>query len=195
MENVKALKENGFQGEYWGTDIGYCSAEYQPCGVDHEQEQQKTDKAVAKFLSRIYIIQMGLDVGAGTESIQNISQPWTYPTVRNLNTILNGTTPTELTVEIENEAPHTATYAFMLPDGDILLAVWFDGNVESDDYPGDPTNLVIKKISAQSVVGIDVLHSYVQELITDIFAGNLVIYNLLIKDYPIIIRFSGVSNP
>jgi hypothetical protein len=40
------------------------------------------------------------------------------------------------------------------------------------------------------VVGIDVLNGFEQELVTETENGNLVIRNLLIKDYPIIIRIS-----
>lgn len=196
IEEIKqTATENGFQGEFWGTDIGYCSMEYQPCGIDHEQEKQETDKAVAKYLARLFVIQMGLDVGVGWESIQDISQPWSYPTLRNLNTILSETTPTELMVEIENEPPHTATYAFLLPDGKILVAVWSDGNLESDDYQGAPATLNIKNMSAQSVIGIDALYGYNQELITEEEGGSLLINNLLILDYPILIYFDSKSNP
>jgi hypothetical protein len=43
------------------------------------------------------------------------------------------------------------------------------------------------------VTGIDVFNGFEQELITENENGNLVIRNLLVKDYPIILRFSGAS--
>jgi len=39
------------------------------------------------------------------------------------------------------------------------------------------------------VVVIDVLNNFEQELITETENGGLVIRNLLVKDYPIIIKF------
>jgi len=196
IEEIKqTATENGFQGEFWGTDIGYCSMEYQPCGVDHAQEKQETDKGVAKYISRLFVIQMGLDVGVGWESIQNISQPWSSPTIQNLNTLLADTAPTQLMVEIENGPPRTTTYAFILPDGDLLLAIWSDDRIKGDDHPGVPTKLTFSGISAEYVEGIDVLHGYRQELINEVEQGNLVINNLMVMDYPILIRFNGVSNP
>jgi hypothetical protein len=196
IEDIKkTAAEKGFRGEFWGTDIGYCSMEYQPCGTDHTQEKQETDKGVAKYLARIFIIQMGMDVGVGSESIQTTSQPWTYPTHRNLYSILSETEPTELAVEVENELPHTVTYAFTLPDGDILLAIWFDTKVVDDDTPGIPTTLRFRGLSARSVTGIDVLNSYVQEIITVVEDSDLVIHDLLVMDYPILLRLADVQLP
>ena len=44
---------------------------------------------------------------------------------------------------------------------------------------------------AQKVIGIDVLHGFEQELIAETENGNLVIRNLLVKDYPIILRLNN----
>ena len=41
---------------------------------------------------------------------------------------------------------------------------------------------------AQKVIGIDVLHGFEQELITEVENGSLIVRNFLIKDYPIILR-------
>jgi hypothetical protein len=43
--------------------------------------------------------------------------------------------------------------------------------------------------SAQSVTGIDILNGFEQELVTEMEGGDLIIRNLLVKDYPIILRF------
>lgn len=59
-----------------------------------------------------------------------------------------------------------------------------------DDDPGQEANLTITDLSPQKVVGIDVLNGLEQELVTSTEDGNIVISNLLIKDYPIILRIS-----
>jgi len=40
-----------------------------------------------------------------------------------------------------------------------------------------------------------VLNGFEQELISEMEYGNLSIYNLLVKDYPIIIRFTNAASP
>jgi len=50
------------------------------------------------------------------------------------------------------------------------------------------TSLTFSDLSAQKVVAIDVLNSFEQELVTEAENGDLVIRNLLVKDYPIILH-------
>ena len=71
---------------------------------------------------------------------------------------------------------------------DKLLALWTHG-AAVDDGSGVEATLTIPDFSAQKVMGIDVLNGFEQELVTSIENGNLVIENLLIRDYPIILRF------
>ena len=126
--------------------------------------------------------------------MESTAQPWAYPTIRSLNTVMAGTRPTVLEVEIKNEPPKTVTNAFTLPNGDLLFALWTNDKVVEDD-PGVPTTLRFSDLSAQYVEGIDVLNGYVQEIITEVEGGNLVINNLIVKDYPIFIRFSKSMSP
>ena len=76
-----------------------------------------------------------------------------------------------------------------MPNGDKLVALWTDG-VAVDDDSGVNTTVTLPGFSAQRVIGIDVLNGFEQELITSTEDGNLVIVNLLAKDYPIILRFT-----
>lgn len=100
-----------------------------------------------------------------------------------------GTELASLSVQIESDAENIKSYAFSLPNGDKLLALWTDG-VAVDDDPGIEATLTLPGFSAQKVVGIDVLNGCEQELVTSTKDGNIVINNLLVKDYPIILRFS-----
>ncbi len=74
-----------------------------------------------------------------------------------------------------------------MPNGDKLLALWTDG-IAVDDDPGVEATLTLSGFSAQKVAGIDVLHGFEQQMMIDVVDGNLVIRNLLVKDYPIIFR-------
>jgi hypothetical protein len=133
---------------------------------------------------------LGMDVSVGVGGMDSTGFPWSCPTVRNLNTVMAGTVPTTLAVEIESEATNIVSYGFTLPNGDMLFALWTDG-VAVDDDPGVHTTLSFPSLSASQVVGLDVLHGFEQELITETENGNLVIRNLLVKDYPIILRVTG----
>jgi hypothetical protein len=81
------------------------------------------------------------------------------------------------------------SYSFSLPNGDQLVALWTDGVAVEED-PGVPATLTLPGFSAQKVVGIDVLNGFEQQIITSMEDGNVVIRNLLVKDYPIILRLT-----
>jgi hypothetical protein len=130
-----------------------------------------------------------MDVGVSVGGYPPDS-PWSYPTIRNLNTVMAGNKPLEIPVEIDSDATNLTSYGFSLPNGDRLFAVWTDG-VAVDDDPGVPATLTFPGTSAQKVIGIDVLHGFEQELIIEMENGNLVIWDLLVKDYPIILRWVG----
>lgn len=100
-----------------------------------------------------------------------------------------GAESANLQVNIESEEKNIKSYAFSLSNGDRLIALWTDG-VAVDDDPGIDATLTIPRLSAQKVVGIDVLHGFEQELVIDTEDGDIVIQNLLVKDYPVILRLS-----
>ena len=65
--------------------------------------------------------------------------------------------------------------------------IWSDG-IAIDHDPGVSSTVIIHGISAEKMIGIDVLNSIEQELKFSVEDGNI-----LIKDYPIILRFQGVK--
>jgi hypothetical protein len=197
IEEIKrTASANGFDGEYWGTDLSWCSEEYPSCHdpIGQPWEILETVKQSAKYSARGVVIQLGLDVGVGWNNLESSDQPWLWPTVRNLNTVMAGTTPTNLPVDIESAATNITSYGFTLPNGDILFALWTNGTAVEDD-PGVNTTLTFRGLDAGKVVGLDVLYGFEQELITETENGNLIIHDLLVKDYPIILRITGASSP
>ncbi len=189
IEEIKqTAADHGFEGEYWGTELTWCSEEYPTCHApDQPWGIQATDKIAAKYDARGVVLQLGMDVGVSFGGLESTSAPWTYPTVRNLNTLMAGTRPASLAVEIESEATNIVKYGFTLSNGDKLFALWTHGAAVDDD-PGVTTKLTFPDLSAQKVEGIDVLNGFEQELIIETENGNMVIGGLLVKDYPIILR-------
>jgi len=190
QEIQQTASANGFNGEYWGTEMTWYSKEmcdFSDCRTaDQPWEIHDTDLQAAKYYARGIVMQLGLDVGVGLGGT-NKDALWSYPTMRNLSTVMAGTRPASFAVDIESEATDIENYGFTLPNGDTLFAPWTDGAAVDDD-PGVMATLTFPGLAASRVIVIDVLNGYEQELITETENGNLVIRNLLVKDYPIILR-------
>jgi hypothetical protein len=187
QEIKQTASAHGFQGEYWGMSLGWCSKDLpDSCAQDFVREALETDLLAAKYFARGMVMELGMGVGVGLGGDLS-RKPWSRPTIRNLNTVMAGNKPIEITVEIESNATNLTSYGFSLPDGDRLFALWTDG-VAVDDDPGVPATLTFPGTSALKVIGIDPLHGLEQELIIELENGDLVIRNLFIKDYPIILR-------
>jgi len=177
---------HGFEGEYEGNDLSWVISE-----VPLPGQPSYSETICAKYYSRGIVMHLGMDVATSQfYCVPNSGQPvQIVHTIQNLCTIMAGAKPVSLPVEIQTEATNIRSYSFSLPNGDRLLALWTDG-VAVDDDPGIEATLTFPGFSAQKVIGIDVLHGFEQQMITDIEDGNLVIRNLLVKDYPIILRLT-----
>jgi hypothetical protein len=193
-EIKQTAQEHGFQGEFWGTEISYCSEEHSYCyAPDHPWGILETDKLAAKYYAREIVMQLGMDVGTGLASfIEGTEVPWVIPTIRNLYTIMAGTRPISLPMRMEDEPPDIAAYMFTQINGDIVLALWTNGVAVEDD-PGVNTSLILSGIDTHAVIGIDPLYGFEQELIFESESGDIIIRNMLIKDYPIIIKLVDTS--
>ncbi len=131
-----------------------------------------------------------MDVGVGWGGIESIDAPWTYPTVQRMNTIMAGAMPVSHTVSVENEPAKGAIYAFDLPNGEFLVAIWND-NKAVHDYIDIPVTVTLPGQAGKTATGIDVLYGFTQELNTETVNGDLVIRDMQMKDYPILIRLTN----
>ncbi|MGY5865683.1 MAG: hypothetical protein RTV41_13855 [Candidatus Thorarchaeota archaeon] len=195
IEGIRQTAEvNGFDGEYWATEISYCSEEFQHCqGTGQPWDIPETDKQAAKYSSRAIVMHLGWDIGVAMLTwLPDVPDwaPWVHPTTSNLYKVLAGTRPISLIVAIEREPTNTLTYAFELSNGDTLFTLWTHGEAVDDD-PGVSTTLTFPGLSAQRVIAIDVLNDFEQELIIEPGNGNLVIRNINVMDYPIILRIDN----
>jgi hypothetical protein len=175
---------NGFRGEYRGDAIVYRSPD---CPWCFPGDPLYSNTVAAKYYARGIVIHLGMDLATIPGVLA--SRVESFATIRNLCTLMAGTNPTSLSLEIQSTATNIRTYGFSLPDGSHLIALWTDG-VAVDDDPGIKATVTIQNISAQKVTGIDVLNSFEQPLNFNVEGGNLIINDLLIRDYPIFIRLS-----
>jgi len=176
---------HGFKGEYRGDELLWRSPD---CFWCYPGDPLDSNVVAAKNYGRGIVMHLGMGVTAGTGGLSDLRRE-SFSTVQNLCTIMAGATPTSLAVEIQSEATNVKSYGFSLANGDRLFALWTDG-VAVDEDPGVEATLTLPGFSGQDVTGIDVLYGFEQQLVTRTEGGNLIIRDLLVKDYPIVLRLT-----
>ena len=192
VEEIKEVASaHGFSGDYWSTEMGWCSEEEvsPSCHVWEQTRKLSTDRLAAKYAARGIVMHLGMDVGVGIESVGEWHGPWGFPTRRRLYTIMAGATPTDVPVTIEGATAglRLQSFGFELPDGDRLFAVWTD-EAAVDEDPGQKVTLIFPGMSVTSAFAVDVLQGFELQLITSTEAGDLLIRDVLVRDYPLIVR-------
>ena len=182
------LAARGFSGEYFADEILWHT--WDEPGYPNGPPVSKT--IAAKYYLRSITEHRGLDFNITINSFFQVPE---MDAIRNLNNVLAGAEPAdgiEFKLETSEEVQYLRQYAFTLPDGDILLAVWRNGYAEDQDT-GVGGTITIPDLSTSSVTGINVFYGFEQELISETVDDNLVIQDLLVKDYPIFIKIVGNS--
>jgi len=190
---VQQIKEtatsHGFSGEYYAGEIGWSSHEFPPTPDNY---WLYTEIQATKYYARGVVMHLGMDISVEVGGVFP-SRVTPFATVQNLCTLFAGAMPEDVAVEIQSTATNIRSYGFSLPGGEKMVALWTDG-VAVDNDPGVPATLVFRDFSAQRMTGIDVLSGFHQELVTEENDGNLIINNLVVKDYPIIVSSAIISN-
>jgi hypothetical protein len=169
---------HGFEGEFQADEIGWATPE----NAIADQPWVYTPTVAAKYFGRGILMHLGMDVGVGVPD-DNI-------VVRILSTVMAGAEPVSLEVEMQTTVANAVSYAFALPNGEYLVAIWTDGEAVEYD-PGISTTVIFPGLGNRMVTGLDILYGFEQEVIVDDEDGDLVIRDLLIKDYPLILRLGS----
>ncbi|MGB3716200.1 MAG: hypothetical protein WA996_17405 [Candidatus Promineifilaceae bacterium] len=177
---------HGFDGEYQADELTWRT----PDTADPGQPWVYSPTVAAKYFGRGILMHLGMDVGVGVTGDNNNENNRLFG---NLSTIMAGAKPTNIDRQVQSSYESIVSYTFSLPNGDHLIALWTNG-VAVDDDPGVAATLILPDFSDQRVVGIDVLHGYEQQMITSDEDGNLVIRDLLVKDYPVVFRLSSTRS-
>ena len=190
---VQAFKKEaaslGFEGEYMVEEMVWRT--YRDF-VPHESPHY-TDIEAAKYAARAIVMHRSL----GIKMVSNqILMPGViqllprYYVIRTLCTVMAGADPIPWKIGIDNPPEELESCSFVLPDGSRLVALWLD-TVASDYHPGVNITLNLGEISPDIVAGIDSLNGFQQPLQIHREHGELIIPNLLIRDYPLILRIDG----
>lgn len=177
---------HGFRGEYLVEEMLWRTPEYAP----HESEPYGfTDVSGAKYLARAIVLHLGLNVTTGLALTPQDVRPRSHFVIRALSTVLAGAQAAALPVHVTSEAADIQHYGFTLPNGERLLAIWTDGRATDGDVSIPATITFAGRASAE-VTGIDVLHGVEQTLRRTGQGSDLVLQDVLLRDYPLILRLS-----
>jgi hypothetical protein len=177
---------HGFKGEYIVEEIGWAGISDFPLSY--------SESVAAKYLGRGIMMHLGMDIITGFGG----SEPWKMEqwaemrVARNLSTVMAGAKTTDLPVQIQTTLTNTVSYTFALPNDDYLVALWNDG-IAADYDLGVTATLTLSGFADYNVAGIDVLYGYQQPMMMETVGGNLIMRDLLVKDYPIILRLSSTK--
>jgi hypothetical protein len=183
--------EHGFSGTFQGDELNWLTPDQslpfdlQPWPNEYSEAQ------CAKYFARGIVMHLGLVDSTSVILLNN--KPLVYGVIQNLCTAMAGneSIDTLATIDIDCDSP-VATCAFRYANGDRLLAVWTDG-IAQDEDPGVPATVTLPNMIAGSATGIDVLHGFEQELAFEIDGEDTIVRDLLVKDYPILIRLSDIT--
>jgi hypothetical protein len=189
IQEIKELATaQGFKGEYlveeltWRTNVD----QWLPSFI-----RPDTDIVATKYFLRVIIMNRGLGINADMcPPDQPVLSATRYPALSNLCNVMAGAEPASSPIIIKSQATNIKSYIFSVSNGDKLIALYTDG-IGVDNDPGVEATLTISNYPAKRIIGIDVLNSFEQQVTANITGGNTVISNLLIKDYPIILRITN----
>ena len=187
VREIKDIAEaNGFSGEYEADEITWWTV-----GEENDHPWRYSTLHAAKYYARGIIMNLGLDCAVVAGGIGE--RPDVFSTIQNLCTIMAGHESIDMptTIDIITDGP-AAYCTFRYSNGDRMLAVWTDG-IAQDEDPGVPTTITFPGLIAATVTGIDVVQGFEQELVFEIDGEDTVVRDLLVKDYPILIRLSDMT--
>jgi hypothetical protein len=180
-EIMRVAGSNGFEGEYLVDEMLWRTP-----SEPHETEPDGfTDVSGAKYYARAIIIHLGLNVTTGLGVVLHNSR---HAVVRGLSTVMAGALPADLPVVIQSEATNVKHYGFALQSGEKLLAIWTDGPAVDHD-PAIEATVTLPGVAPGRITGIDVLRGLEQELSGSPYDGGVTIHGLLVRDYPLILKF------
>jgi hypothetical protein len=181
VREIKArAQSNGFEGVYLAEEMTWRT----PDDTNDPTFQRVSPTVAAKYFVRTILLHRGLD------TVPIIAPgAFDWASIRRTNVLLAGAEPVDLSLLVEGTAPDLERYAFSLPDGRRIVALWTDG-VPSDDDVRTITDLSIDGLAGSTVRAIDVMDGSSQELSTSDIGGRLMIDGLLVTDYPLFLEIS-----
>ncbi|MFC2077480.1 hypothetical protein ACFLTM_01550 [Candidatus Bipolaricaulota bacterium] len=186
----ETAKAQGFTGVFIADELYWWTSSNPDPGNTY-WKYNHSPTASAKYYAHGILLHLGMNVVA--EIIEDLGNQVAQNTLANLCTVMAGHEAIDMPVEIDIETDGPVAYcAFRYPSGDRMLAVWTDGIAQDEDL-GVLATVTFPGLTAVSITGVDVLHGFEQELVYEIDGESAIVRDLLVKDYPILIRLSDVT--
>jgi len=182
VQGIKDLAtSNGFTGEYFADEIMWHTVDEE----NWDNGPPVSPLVAAKYYLRTITEHRGLGINVTINTF--FQEPFMEP-IHNICDSLAGAEPDPSTSSVESgDDTNLRQYAFALPDGDKLVSLWINDNAVEQDT-GIEVTVTIPGVSVSKAIGIDVLYGFEQELDFEAVNGDLVIRDLLVRDYPLIIK-------
>ena len=203
----------GFHGGFAATEWSYGAGYPEPAPPNWWGEFTCSELAKAKYVARLTVqhtalacdsffcetwgngyYPMDLTLMRRTFSADPISpqQPQAaYYVMRNLATALEDLQPAAFEWRMEG-GPADCERFGMARAGERVVAIWQAGRA-ADDCAGIPADVVVTG-AAQRVVGYDPLNGVEQELAYESRDGQTRVPGVVVKDYPLLLRFIGTQS-
>jgi Right handed beta helix region len=172
---------HGFVGEYRVDELSFPTrtpSSTGPCAV--------FDRTSGKYFVREIVHHLGEDVAAGIHGMDGAR----LPVLQRLATLMAGAVPSPFPVPVSTPAD-AMVYTFLLPDGDRLVAIWRHVDItEEDQDAAVPVTILLPGFIGHKAYVIDVLSGVQQGLDASTEGTNLVVRDLLVRDYPLFVRLT-----
>jgi len=205
-------REQGFRGECSCTEYNYGANYPAPAGSAWWGNFTCSEIEKAKYVARISTLHTALNMGSffcevwghpgypldlslmrktfSADPISPLQPQAAYYVMRNLATALDGLEAAEFVVHME-DSQEEVEICPMARGKEKVVAFWTKG-LAKDKCPGSPVRLMIDGLF-KSVIGYDCLNGVEQPLRAIRKKQQTIVEGVYLKDYPILLRFTGAS--
>jgi hypothetical protein len=198
----------GFHGGYCASEWSYGASYPEPTPPNWWGEFVCSEIAKAKYVARLTVQHTALACGSffcetwgnhyypmdltlmrrtfGADPISPQQPQAAYYVVRNLATALEDLQPADFSFRVAGGPAELEQFGLERA-GERVIALWQSG-LAADLCAGTPADLVVAGVYSQ-VTGYDPLNGTQQELLAETAGGETRIRGILVKDYPILLRF------
>lgn len=152
-----------------------------------------TALGLESFFCEMYFPQFGvLDLSLlrrsfDADPISPLQPQAAYYVTRNLATLLDRLEPGEFEYTLDGAPPRLEAYPLRAPDGP-ALAIWLGGQAH-DRCDGVPVDVRLK-VAGRKAVAYDPVNGVRQELIVASHSDSVLLKGVLVRDWPLVIRWS-----
>jgi hypothetical protein len=91
-------------------------------------------------------------------------------------------------VEIKGDGLDLKLYSFALSGDGHLVALWRNEIAVEEVLPGIPQTVTLPGLADHHALGLDVLFGFQQTLVAEVEDSDLVIRDLIVRDYPLLLH-------